>query len=120
VPKDAYLNPALVILSVFGGLGVMGFIGIIYGPVIMILLITSIEVYTKYLLRSDLEALQEDGRINLEELGLVSEESQDAQSTGKMFVTALKKVSSRLQHSTEQGKDIQPEVGGSSALELQK
>lgn len=119
VPKEAYLNPALVILSVFGGLGVMGFIGLIYGPVIMILLITSIEVYTKYLLRSDLEALQEEGRINLEELGLVSEESQDAQSTGQMFVTALKKVSSRLRHSKEQGKGIQPEVGGSSPLELQ-
>jgi len=60
VPKGAYLNPALIILSVFGGLGVMGIIGAIYGPVVMILLVTSIEVYTKFLLRSDLETLEKD------------------------------------------------------------
>jgi predicted PurR-regulated permease PerM len=52
VPKGAYLNPALVILSVLGGLQLMGLIGALYGPVIMILLVTSIDVYTKYMLRS--------------------------------------------------------------------
>jgi len=71
VPKAAYLNPALLMLSVFGGLGLMGFIGLIYGPVIMILLVTSVEVYTKYIMRSDLEPyLAEDGSLDMEKLGL--------------------------------------------------
>jgi predicted PurR-regulated permease PerM len=96
IPKGAQLNPALVILSVFGGLGVMGIIGAIYGPVVMILLVTSIEVYTKYLLRSDLEVLDQQGRIDLKELGLVPEEDQASQPIGVMFVTALKNVSARF------------------------
>ena len=95
VPKGAYLNPALIILSVFGGLGVMGIIGALYGPVVMILLVTSIEVYTKYMLRSDLEVLEKEGRINLEELGLVPEEEQEDQG-GQIFVKALKNFSARF------------------------
>ena len=75
IPKGAQLNPALVILSVLGGLGVMGIIGALYGPVVMILLVTSIDVYTKYLLRSDLEVLDQQGRIDLKELGLIPDET---------------------------------------------
>jgi len=96
IPKGAQLNPALVILSVLGGLGVMGLIGALYGPVVMILLVTSIEVYTKYLLRSDLEALEKQGRIDLKELGLVPQDNQANQPLGEMFVTALKNVSARF------------------------
>jgi len=71
VPRAAYLNPALLMLSVFGGLALMGFIGLIYGPVIMILLVTSVEVYTKYIMRSDLEPfLADDGSLDMEKLGL--------------------------------------------------
>jgi predicted PurR-regulated permease PerM len=33
VPKGAYLHPMLLILSVFGGLGLAGFLGVVYGPV---------------------------------------------------------------------------------------
>ena len=95
VPKGAYLNPALVILSVFGGLGVMGIIGAIYGPVVMILLVTSIEVYTKFMLRSDLEALEEDGRIDLAALGLVTDEDQE-RAGGEMVMSALKNVAARF------------------------
>jgi hypothetical protein len=93
VPKDAYLNPALLILGVFGGLSLMGLIGALYGPVILILLVTSIEVYTKYLLRSDLEALQEAGRIDLEELGLTS---QTDQGEGTVFTKVIKSISARF------------------------
>jgi len=95
VPKGAYLNPALIILSVFGGLGVMGLIGALYGPVVMILLVTSIEVYTKYMLRSDLEVLEKEGRINLQDLGLVPEDDQEDQG-GQIFLNALKNVSARF------------------------
>jgi predicted PurR-regulated permease PerM len=102
VPKGAYLNPALVMLSVLGGLSVMGFIGVIYGPVIMILLSTSIEVYSKYMLRSDLETLEKDGRIDLKELGLqIEEEDQEERSVSQMLVTGLKNFSAKLRGESE-------------------
>lgn len=48
VDKEAYLHPLLLILSVFGGLALAGLMGIVYGPVIMILFVTTIEVYSNY------------------------------------------------------------------------
>lgn len=45
VPKQARLNPALMLLSVFSGIGLFGFLGIIVGPVIMILIVTTIQVF---------------------------------------------------------------------------
>jgi hypothetical protein len=102
IPKGAQLNPALVILSVIGGLRVMGIIGALYGPVVMILLVTSIEVYTKYLLRSDLEALDREGRIDLKELGLVQQDDNQDQSVGKMFYTVLKNVTKPFRRGTSE------------------
>jgi predicted PurR-regulated permease PerM len=102
VPKGAQLNPALVILSVLGGLGVLGIVGALYGPVVMILLVTSIDVYTKYLLRADLEVLDQQGKIDLKELGLVSDERATDQNLGKVFVTALKNASERLRRDPQQ------------------
>ena len=96
VPKDAYLNPALLILGVFGGLSLMGIIGALYGPVILILLVTSIEVYTKYLLRADLEALQEAGRIDLKELGLTPQGDQGEERGGTMITNILRSVAARF------------------------
>jgi predicted PurR-regulated permease PerM len=101
VPKGAYLNPALVILSVFGGLQLMGLIGALYGPVIMILLITSIEVYTKYMLRSDLEILLADGDVDLEELGLAIEEDEERPDGAVM--TTLKNLAKRFHQGASQG-----------------
>jgi predicted PurR-regulated permease PerM len=106
VPKGAQLNPALVIISVLGGLGVMGIVGALYGPVVMILLVTSIDVYSKYLLRSDLEVLDKQGRIDLIELGLVSDDSQAEQSIGQMTITAIKNISARLKRDTLQEEPI--------------
>jgi len=96
VPRDAYLNPALLILGVFGGLSLMGIIGALYGPVILILLVTSIEVYTKYLLRADLDALQEAGRIDLKELGLTPQADQGEEKGGKMITNILKGIAARF------------------------
>ena len=48
VSKEAYLNPALVLLSAFGGISLFGLLGVIYGPIIMILFVTTIEVYLQY------------------------------------------------------------------------
>ncbi|MEA1978384.1 MAG: AI-2E family transporter, partial [Chloroflexota bacterium] len=46
--KDAHLHPMLLVLSVFGGLALAGLMGVVYGPVIMILFVTTIEVYSNY------------------------------------------------------------------------
>jgi predicted PurR-regulated permease PerM len=48
VPKEAYLTPAFVLLSVLGGIELMGLLGAFYGPVILILLVTTVEVYAAY------------------------------------------------------------------------
>lgn len=45
VPKEARLNSALLMLSVFAGLGIFGFMGIVVGPVIMIIITTTIQVF---------------------------------------------------------------------------
>jgi predicted PurR-regulated permease PerM len=43
--KRAYMDSALVILSVFAGLTMFGFVGIVLGPVLMILIVTTVQVY---------------------------------------------------------------------------
>jgi predicted PurR-regulated permease PerM len=48
VAKDAYLNFALLLLSAVGGLELFGFFGVVYGPVLMILFLTAIDVYETY------------------------------------------------------------------------
>lgn len=45
VPQSARLDPALMILAVFCGIGIFGFIGIVIGPVIMILLLTTLQIF---------------------------------------------------------------------------
>lgn len=37
-----------MLLALFGGLAVSGLLGMIYGPVIMVLFITTIEIYGEY------------------------------------------------------------------------
>lgn len=48
VPKEAMLSPALVMVGIFGGISMFGPLGIVYGPVVMIILMTTLEVYSKY------------------------------------------------------------------------
>ena len=45
VPKKAHLHPALMLLAVFAGLRMFGFWGIVLGPVIMIVIVTTISMY---------------------------------------------------------------------------
>ncbi|MBU3705858.1 MAG: AI-2E family transporter [Mycobacterium sp.] len=45
VPKEARLDSALMLLSVFSGIAMFGFFGIVLGPVLMILIVTTISVY---------------------------------------------------------------------------
>jgi hypothetical protein len=109
VPKGAYLNPALVTLSVFGGMQLMGVIGILYGPVIMILLVTSIEVYTKYMLPSDLQLVLdlEQEHVDLEELGLTPEEKESEETGG--VLSAVRGLAKRFRQ-----KPQEPESDGSA------
>ena len=62
VPKGAYLHPMLLLLSVLGGLTLSGLLGVIYGPVIMILFVTTIDMYREYYAterRSEIEHVEE-------------------------------------------------------------
>ena len=45
VPRQARLDSALMILAVFAGLGMFGFFGIVLGPVLMIILVTTVQMY---------------------------------------------------------------------------
>jgi predicted PurR-regulated permease PerM len=48
VKKDARLNTALMMLAVFSGIAVFGAAGVVYGPVIMILIVTTLYIYSQY------------------------------------------------------------------------
>jgi len=45
VPREARLDPALMLLAVFSGIAMFGFWGIVIGPVVMIIIVTTISVY---------------------------------------------------------------------------
>jgi len=45
VPKEARLDPALMLLAVFAGIAMFGFWGVVIGPVLMIVVVTTIGVY---------------------------------------------------------------------------
>ena len=48
IPKKLQLPPALMTLSIFCGLFYFGILGVVYGPVIVILLITTYDTYLDY------------------------------------------------------------------------
>lgn len=48
VPKEAELHPVLMLLSLIGGIQVFGIWGFIYGPLIMVMMMTTFEVYQKF------------------------------------------------------------------------
>ncbi len=47
VPKEAELHPALTMVAVFSGLALFGFLGIVAGPVLFIIALTTMQVYVK-------------------------------------------------------------------------
>lgn len=48
IPKSITLTPGLTALSAFGGIALFGLIGVVYGPIIMILVTTAIQMYLDY------------------------------------------------------------------------
>ncbi len=45
VKGDAKINSTLLILSIFGAMAIFGFMGVFYGPVLMIFILTSVDYY---------------------------------------------------------------------------
>jgi predicted PurR-regulated permease PerM len=45
VPREAELSPALTMIAVLSGVALFGFFGIVVGPVLFILAVTTIQVY---------------------------------------------------------------------------
>jgi predicted PurR-regulated permease PerM len=80
VSKDAYLNRPFVLLSVFSGVALFGFMGVVYGPLIMIFVSTTLEVYLKYYRPDLLTATVEldDGP----QIGQTAGDDEDTASTG--------------------------------------
>ena len=46
MPKDAWLPASLTILSALGGVALFGLVGVVYGPIIAIAVMTVLEFYT--------------------------------------------------------------------------
>lgn len=51
--REAYLPLALFLLSIFGGIALAGVMGLFYGPVIMLLLVTTIQIYAEQYAQED-------------------------------------------------------------------
>ncbi len=59
VSKEAYMHFSLVLLGILGGLAFGGLLGMIYGPVVILLLVTTIEIYSERYAPQDSEAIGE-------------------------------------------------------------
>ena len=57
--EEASINFALFILAVLGGLAWAGIMGLFYGPVLMLLLVTTIEIYAERYAHEDRDLLGE-------------------------------------------------------------
>jgi predicted PurR-regulated permease PerM len=57
--EEASINFALFILAIFGGLAWAGMMGLFYGPVLMLLLVTTIEIYAERYAHEDRNLLGE-------------------------------------------------------------
>jgi predicted PurR-regulated permease PerM len=60
VPREARLDSALMLLSVFAGIAMFGAFGIVIGPVLMIVIVTTISVYLAVYKGVPLEQHDED------------------------------------------------------------
>ena len=45
MPKDATMSAGLTIIAAFGGIAAFGLLGVVYGPVLMIVILTTIELF---------------------------------------------------------------------------
>ncbi|NCU38657.1 AI-2E family transporter [Candidatus Saccharibacteria bacterium] len=45
IPPSITLSPGLTMLAAFGGISAYGLLGVVYGPIIMIIVVTSVQIY---------------------------------------------------------------------------
>ena len=57
ISEDAHINTALFLLSMFAGLAWAGIMGLFYGPIIMLLLVTTVQIYIEEFAREDGEMI---------------------------------------------------------------
>jgi predicted PurR-regulated permease PerM len=57
ISKEAHLHTALFLLSIFAGLAWAGIMGLFYGPIIMLLLVTTVQIYIEEFAREDGEMI---------------------------------------------------------------
>ena len=48
IPKSITLTNGLTMLAAFGGIALYGLLGVVYGPIIMIVIVTSVQMYLDY------------------------------------------------------------------------
>lgn len=46
--RDTSLHPAIMLMAIFGGMQMFGALGLLYGPIIVIFLLTSLQIYTEH------------------------------------------------------------------------
>jgi predicted PurR-regulated permease PerM len=56
ISKEAYINFALLLLGILGGMLWAGFLGLFIGPTVLMLLVTTIQIYQE-------RFAKEDGRV---------------------------------------------------------
>lgn len=64
VPRDARLDSALMILAVFAGIAYFGFMGIVLGPVLMIVIVTTINIYLEVYRNIDTDLYETNDEAN--------------------------------------------------------
>ena len=57
ISEEAHLNTSLFLLSMFAGLAWAGIMGLFYGPIIMLLLVTTVQVYVEAFAEEDGEVI---------------------------------------------------------------
>lgn len=60
---DAKINPVILAISVLGGLAMFGVLGIVFGPIIVIIFMTCLEIYTENYSNYSLKELKEVGDV---------------------------------------------------------
>ena len=58
ISKEAHLHTALFLLAMFAGLTWAGIMGLFYGPIVMLLLVTTVEIYVETFAKEDGEAIE--------------------------------------------------------------
>lgn len=58
IPKSVTLSAGLTSLAAFGGIYYYGLIGVVYGPIVMIIIVTTIKMYTEHRKNTTPENLQ--------------------------------------------------------------